>query len=80
MEKLTINEKTLNKYFGVLENLDINSKKNLIIRLTKSINKNPKQLRNLKNIFGAWHGSEDAEDIINEIKDSRHNNRKIEEF
>ncbi|HED06682.1 MAG TPA: hypothetical protein ENI57_01040 [Ignavibacteria bacterium] len=80
MENLTISESTLNKYFGILENLDTNSKKRLIIKLTKSINSKPKQEQKLENIFGAWQGAKNAEQIISEIKDSRYNNREIEEL
>ena len=80
MENLTISESTLNKYFGILENLDIKSKKRLIIKLTKSINTKPKQEEKLDNIFGAWQGAESAEEIISEIKDSRYNKREIEEM
>ncbi|NOX17977.1 MAG: hypothetical protein GXO87_06825 [Chlorobi bacterium] len=80
MENLTVNEATLNKYFGILENLDINSKKSLIIKLTKSINTKPKQKYNINNIFGAWQGEETAEEIIDEIKNSRYNKREIAEL
>lgn len=80
MENLTVSESTLNKYFGILENLDINSKKRLIIKLTKSINRKPKIEEKLDNIFGAWQGTKSAEEIIFEIKESRYNNREIEEL
>ncbi len=80
MQKLTVSEKTLNKYFGILENLDSNSKQKLIIKLTRSISKKPRKFNNLKNIFGAWQGSESAEEIISDIRDSRYDYRKIEEL
>jgi len=35
MASLALNNKTLDKYFGILKNLDIDSKKNLIIKLTQ---------------------------------------------
>ena len=80
MDNLTISENTLNKYFGILENLDINSKKRLIIKLTKSINREPKKEKKLNNIFGAWQSAKSAEEIISEIEDSRYNKREIEEM
>jgi len=80
MENLTISESTLNKYFGILENLDINSKKRLIIKLTKSIDSIPKPKRKIDDIFGAWQDSRTAEEIIEEIETSRYNKRKIEEL
>ena len=80
MENLTMSESTLNKYFGILENLDTNSKKKLIIRLTKSINSKPKQKEKIENIFGAWQGAKSADEIIDEIRNSRYNKREIEEL
>jgi uncharacterized protein YegL len=80
MEILTMNESTLNKYFGVLENLDVNSKKKLIIKLTNSISSQSERRQKLDNIFGAWNGDETAEEIIEGIKNSRYNNREIEKL
>ena len=80
MENLTISKNTLNKYFGILENLDVNSKKELIIKLTKSINSAKKSEQKLENIFGAWQGKKSAEEIITEIEDSRYNKRETEEM
>ncbi|MBU0474592.1 MAG: hypothetical protein KKF62_10545 [Bacteroidetes bacterium] len=80
MGNLALNNGTLKKYFGILENLDVDSKKNLIIKLTKSINSKPKSKSNIKNIFGAWQDIRTAEDIIDDIEKSRFNNRVIEEL
>jgi hypothetical protein len=80
MENLTISKEALNKYFGILKNIDVNSKKELIINLTKSINTEPKLEKSLDEIFGAWKGDESSEDIVSDIKSSRFNNRKIEEL
>ncbi|MBU0475575.1 MAG: hypothetical protein KKF62_15610 [Bacteroidetes bacterium] len=68
MGNLALNNGTLNKYFGILENLDVDSKKNLIIKLTKSINSKPKSKINIKNIFGAWQDTRTADDIIKDIE------------
>jgi len=80
MGNLTLNNGTLNKYFGILENLDIDSKKNLIIKLTKSINSEPKLKLNIKSIFGAWQDTRTADEIIEDIENSRFNDRIIEEL
>ena len=80
MEKLTVSENTLNKYFSVLNKLDNNSKKKLIIKLTKSINTESKQDQNINSFFGAWQGNENAEEIIDGITESRYNNRTIEKL
>ena len=80
MGNLAANNGTLNKYFGILKNLDVDSKKNLIIKLTKSIHSKPKSKPELKNIYGAWQDSRTADEIIEEIEKSRFNERNIEEL
>ncbi len=80
MGNLAFNNKTINKYFGILKNLDNNSKKNLIIKLTKSIQSNPKRKLSLDKIYGSWQDSRTAEEIIEEIEKSRFNNRNIDEL
>ncbi len=80
MGNLAVNNDTLNKYFGILKNLDIDSKKNLIIKLTKSIHSKPKSKPKLNKIYGAWQDSRTAVEIIEEIEKSRFNDRDIEEL
>ncbi len=80
MENLNISESALNKYFGILEKLDVDSKKKLIIKLTESINSKTERAVNLNDIFGGWQSKKSAEEIIKEIKDSRHNVREIEQI
>lgn len=80
MGNLAVNNDTLNKYFGILKNLDIDSKKNLIIKLTNSIHSKPKSNPKLDKIYGAWQDSRTAVEIIEEIEKSRSNDRDIEEF
>ena len=71
MGSLTISNKILEKYFGYLKNLDNNAKKNLIIKLTKSIETKSKKSFEIKSIFGAWEDNKSSDEIINEIKSSR---------
>ncbi|GBD89095.1 hypothetical protein BMS3Abin03_03041 [bacterium BMS3Abin03] len=80
MGNLAVNNDTLNKYFGILKNLDVDSKKNLIIKLTKSIHSKPKSKPKLSKIYGAWKDSRTAVEIIEEIEKSRFNDRDIEEL
>jgi len=80
MGNLAVNNSTLDKYFGILKNLDVDSKKNLIIKLTKSIQSNPKSKLSLNKIYGSWQDSRNADEIIEEIEQSRFNNRDIEEL
>lgn len=80
MGNLSLNNNTLEKYFGILKNLDDNSKKNLIIKLTKSLKTNKKDLTGIDEIFGAWKDSREADDIIADIKSSRINKKEEESF
>lgn len=80
MGSLAINNKTLDKYFGFLRKLDNSSKKRLIIKLTESLDYTDKRKVDLKSFFGSWEDSKDSDTIIKEIRDSRVENRNIEEF
>ena len=80
MGNLTISSKILDKYFGFLMNLDNNSKKRLIIRLTESIETENKENTDLNLLYGAWTDNRDSYEIIREIRDSRiekQNNTKL---
>ncbi|MDP2721918.1 MAG: hypothetical protein Q8O72_04095 [Bacteroidales bacterium] len=79
MGHLTISNKMLDKYFGFLINLDNNSKKRLIIRLTESIETERKVNTDLSLLFGSWADDRDSDEIIKEIKDSRVDNRNLAE-
>lgn len=71
MGSLTISNKILNRYFGYLKNLDNTTKKNLIIKLTKSLELKPKKEIDLKSLYGAWEDKRDADEIISDIRNSR---------
>ncbi len=71
MGHLTISSKILDKYFGFLINLDNNSKKRLIIRLTESIETEKKENTDLNLLYGAWTDNRNSDEIIREIRDSR---------
>jgi len=78
MGSLSITDKTLDRYFGFLKKLDNRSKKNLIIRLTESLETEKDGPFDLKSIFGAWEDTKDSDEIIKLIRDSRVNHRDIE--
>jgi len=69
-------------YFGLLRNLSKETKLELIAKLSSSIPK--EDILEDKNIvdrfFGAFISDKSAEEIINEIKESRTFNRTIETF
>ncbi|MCC5920184.1 MAG: hypothetical protein LAT68_07895 [Cyclobacteriaceae bacterium] len=70
MANLTLSNKALERYFGILKGLDNHSKKKLIIRLTESLDLNEKKV-DLRRLYGAWDDDRDSDEIINEIKASR---------
>jgi hypothetical protein len=79
MGRLTVDKKTLEKYFGLLDSLDNPSKKKLIIKLTKSLESKVKKV-DLKTLFGAWYDLKDSDKIIKEITESRMERSAIESF
>lgn len=68
---LSLTAKTIDKYFGFLSRLDNRSKKNLIIKLTESIEEKEKNSVSLKDLSGAWDDSRESDEIIAEIRKSR---------
>lgn len=70
MAYLTLNSKTLEKYFGLLKGLDDISKKKLIIKLTESLEIKEEKV-DLRTLFGAWEDNKDSDEIIKEITESR---------
>lgn len=80
MGNLTITNKTLDKYFEFLHTLDNNSKKKLIIKLTESLEAENPKIIDLKSLYGSWEDSRNADEIINEIRDSRVNTRNVVNF
>jgi len=80
MGHLTISNKILDKYFGFLINLDTNSKKRLIIRLTESIETERKENTDLNLLFGSWADDRDSNEIIKEIRNSRVDKQNLSEL
>tara|TARA_R110002049_G_scaffold248695_3_gene423162 strand:+ start:1552 stop:1860 length:309 start_codon:yes stop_codon:yes gene_type:complete len=78
MGSLAISNKILDKYFGYLKNLDNTAKKNLIIKLIKSIETKSDKTFDIKSIFGAWEDNRTSDEIISEIKSSRIEKRNTE--
>ncbi len=70
MANLTLNNKSLEKYFGMLRGLDNLSKKKLIIKLTESLEIKEEKV-DLRSLFGAWEDDKDSDEIIKEIRESR---------
>jgi hypothetical protein len=77
--RAAISTNILDNYMAFLETLSPGTKLDLISKLTQSLKSQVKPKENLfDSSFGAWTGSESAEDIIKGIRDSRTFNRQIE--
>jgi hypothetical protein len=81
MNTTTFNSKIVDGYFGLLDNLSPTNKLDLIAKLTASVKSDLKPKKSsFKKAFGAFESSKSAEEIINEIRESRVFNRQIESF
>lgn len=68
-------------YMAFLETLSPGAKLDIISKLTQSLKSEVKPKESLfKSSFGAWSGSESAQEIVDRIKKSRSINRQIEEL
>lgn len=72
---MQFNTAILNNYYGLLNNLDSESKLELIIKLSNSLMKKNKK-NNLDVLFGAFKTKKSADEIISDIKNSRNFKRK----
>ena len=77
---IIVANRIVENYFRFMKNWDTEIKKNLIKKLTASITKKSIDKYNFSSTFGAWEDSRNADDIINEIRTNRINNREIEEL
>jgi hypothetical protein len=81
MKAVDINTTLIDGYLKLLDNLSPNNKLDLISRLSTSIKTDLSDKKNLfKKAFGAFEPEESADEIIQQIRDSRTFNRQIESF
>lgn len=73
-------EKIVNNYLKLLEQLNPAMKLDLIDKLIKSVKSRVSTTSRMEAAFGAWQSDETAEQIIELIYNSRNTNRKIEEL
>jgi hypothetical protein len=75
MGKLALSNEAIDMYFGsLLRNLDSDSKKRLIIKLTESLDAPSAEgssLFDFMSRYGTWEDDRDTEVIINEIREAR---------
>lgn len=72
--------KRVNSYFRFMKNWDNDSKKGLIIKLTESIDNEPKRKYDFSSSFGAWIDDRSADEIIKDLYQDRVNINEIEDF
>ena len=77
---IAIENRTVVSFFRFMKNWDNELKKALIIKLTKSMNNKSMNESDFSMCFGAWKDERTAEEIINDIHNSRVNKNEIEEF
>ncbi len=71
----------IDNYFGLLSKLSPEMKKKLIEQLKKTLDSGLKASdKTSLDAFGAWYSDKSADEIIQEIKESRFTNRQIETF
>jgi alpha-L-arabinofuranosidase len=59
---IALKNKKVNSYFRFMKNWDTESKKDLIIKLTKSINDKSDKKQDFSSCFGAWDDDRSADD------------------
>lgn len=70
---IQVSNKIVDNYINVMRSWDTETKKQVIMRLTESINKTSNKCE-LSDSFGKWEDEKNADDIINEIYSNRLNN------
>jgi hypothetical protein len=75
-----VKKKIVDSYFRLMKNWDNETKKNIIIKLTESIDNKSMDKSDFSSCFGAWEDDRSADEIIDEIRSDRKNSSNIEEF
>lgn len=81
MKAIDINTTLIEGYLRLLDNLSPSNKLDLISKLTTSVKTDiTDRKKYFYKAFGAWESKKSADQIINDIRDSRTFNRQIEQF
>jgi len=79
MKTKDLNTALLDNYFGLIRNLSPEIKIVLIEKIAKTLKGNITNNSNsLTDAFGAWKSKKTADEIIDELRNNRNFNRKIE--
>jgi hypothetical protein len=81
MKEIDINTTLIEGYLQLLDNLSPNNKLDLISKLTLTVKTDiTDRKKSFYKSFGAWESKQTADEIINNIRNSRTFNRQIEQF
>lgn len=81
MKATEVNATIVDGYVGLLDNLSTDNKLDLISKLTASVKTDlTNKKSSFKKAFGAFDSKKSAEEIIEEIRNSRISTRQIESF
>jgi hypothetical protein len=81
MKTTDINTTLIEGYLRLLDNLSPSNKLDLISKLTLSVKTDITDRKNsFYKAFGAWESKQTADEIMNDIRNSRTLNRQIEQF
>jgi hypothetical protein len=81
MRTTELNDTIIDGYVGLLDNLSTNNKLDLISKLSASVKTDlTNKKSSFKKAFGAFDTKKSAEEIIEEIRNSRVSTRQIESF
>lgn len=81
MKTIDINTTLIEGYLQLLDHLSPNNKLDLISKLTLSVKTDiSDKKKSFYKAFGAWDSKKSADEIINDIRNSRTFNRQTEQF
>ncbi len=81
MKTIDINTTLIEGYLQLLDNLSPNNKLDLISKLTLSVKTDiADKKKSFYKAFGAWESKQSADEIINDIRNSRTFSRQTEQF
>lgn len=81
MKAIDINTTLIEGYLRLLDNLSPSNKLDLISKLTISVKTDiTDRKKHFYKAFGAWESKKSADQIINDIRNSRTFNRQTEQF
>lgn len=78
MDALNVNSILVNNYVALLQNMSQDHKLELIAKLAQSLKAEKEEGMSLKELFGAFQSERTADQLIEEIRQSRVFNREIE--